>query len=422
MVAPAQGRALHNRRARAPHRLAGAARGGDTTQLTTYSATTGGARGIYDVLARLGWQVSRRTTRLDGALDTGAVYAILAPPIPLDSTERMTLLQTVRAGGRVLIVSQDTQFTTHFRMHAVYAPGRTAPIEETSAAGDGANVMHRDPPESFGLPVFVASGWMPPQFVVEAEPPTDYDTAAVLLWASHNRYDSASAAPLVLGRRLGKGRVVLVGDPSLLWNATVQEGHSALAILRAIEWLAPSNRKVIFDEYHHGRGYKGVDYNMPGAIVQALTGTAAGRAGIQLLIAALVLLIALGVRPIPPRPVLTIQRRSLLEHVDALGRAYQQINALQFGTQQLMRGLRRRHPTGAAVAQGTTFSDTEYLASVQHRYGIAQRDIETISRVLQGDSNTPSSDTVSAPAAVRDELFIQAGRAVASIEHSMHIQ
>jgi hypothetical protein len=257
-----------------------------------------------------------------------------------------------------------------------------------------------------------------PQSIVRAQPPID-DTIAVFLWASPNRYDSVAAAPLILGRRVGRGRAVLVGDPSLLWNVTVQEGHSGLAIQRAIEWLAPSNRTVIFDEYHQWKSEQsGPD--VLGAIGEALTDTAAGRVGVQIIAASLVLLIALGVRPIQPRPMQMLQRRSLLEHVDALGRAYQQIHASQFGTQQLIRGLRRRHPTGAAVVRWRAASDAEYLAVAQQRYGTAQSDIDAITRALHDPSATSASDNVSDRA--HDDMFVQAGRAVGSIEHSMHIK
>ena len=241
------------------------------------------------------------------------------------------------------------------------------------------------------------------RFVVRATLPL-HDTVAVFLWASPNRDDSATAASLILGRRVGRGRVVLVGDPLLLRNTAVWEGHSAIAIQRALEWLAPPTRMVTFDEYHQTHSAP-AGPDVFGAISRTLTDTAAGRAGVQGIAAVLVLLLAIGVRPISPRPTTVLQRRSLLEHVDALGRAYQQIHAGQFGTRQLVRGLRRRHPAGGAAPRWAAASDADYLMGIQRRYGTPQSDIEAVTSAL----DTPVGDTA----------FAEAGRALGRIEHAM---
>jgi hypothetical protein len=394
-------------------------------QLTTYSTSAMGARGIYDVLGRLGWRTSRWRQTLDTTLNRDAVYAILDPSVDLDSAELDTLHRFVRDGGRLLIVSSDSEFVSFTQMRPVLysgidtargtAPGRV-PVNKMLAAGDSANVAHvgtANEPQGMFDALQLTPSWM-----VEPLPPV-HDSIAVFLWAPGKRQDStfgtaavlrdsASGAALVLGRRVGAGHVVLIAAPLLVTNLAIREGHSALALQRAMEWLAPPHRAIVFDEYHHG--FARHDADVLAAVQSALADTPAGHGGIQLIVAAGLLLIALGVRAIAPRSVQQIQRRSLLEHVDALGRAYQQIHAGTFGTRQLLRGVRRRHPTGAAAGRGGAVSDAEYLTAMQRRYAIAQEEIDCVTRAL-GDKAVRS-----------DGRFLEAGRALAKIEQAMQTQ
>jgi hypothetical protein len=117
---------------------------------------------------------------------------------------------------------------------------------------------------------------------------------------------------------------------------------------------------VIFDEYHHGLGNHG---NALRAIRGALFDTPVGRAGLQLLVAGLVLLLALGARPIAARPRMRLERRSPLEHVGALSRAYMQKGATRLAARRLVHGIRRRHGTAAR-----TGDDDAYLRRLAERY------------------------------------------------------
>ena len=117
---------------------------------------------------------------------------------------------------------------------------------------------------------------------------------------------------------------------------------------------------------------------MPGAIRDALLHTAPGRAFLQLVVAGLILLLVYGVRPIAPVRRRSIERRSPLEHVGALARAYQQAEATRLATQRLVRGLRRRRPLGATGA----LDDESYLSLVSSRKPELAEDVDRVRAAL----------------------------------------
>jgi hypothetical protein len=170
------------------------------------------------------------------------------------------------------------------------------------------------------------------------------------------------------GFTLGRGRVVVYSDPDLLRNDVVRIcrwdiGHR---VVESLDWVAAGRRQaLVFDEYDQGYG---TQPSMWRVSREFLFGSTVGRAFAQAIGAALVLMLALGVRPIPPRDVPRIERRSPLEHVDALARAYERINATRLVARRLAAGLRRRHGRGtwSARAAGTGGGDADerFLSAV----------------------------------------------------------
>ena len=120
---------------------------------------------------------------------------------------------------------------------------------------------------------------------------------------------------------------------------------------------------LVFDEYDQGYG---TQPSMWRVSREFLFGSTVGRAFAQVIGAALILMLALGVRPIPPRDVPRIERRSPIEHVDALARAYERISATRLVARRLAAGLRRRHGHGtwSARAAGTGDADERFLSAV----------------------------------------------------------
>ncbi len=140
----------------------------------------------------------------------------------------------------------------------------------------------------------------------------------------------------------------------------------------------------MFDEYHQGYG---AHASVMRAAGHFLVATPVGRGIAQGIGAALVLLLAVGVRPIAPTDRRTIERRSPLEHVAALAQAYQQIGATRVAARRLARGLRRRHGAAGAGMGGRSVGggetgvgaaspvDDAFLSTVAARYPAVAADV-----------------------------------------------
>jgi hypothetical protein len=207
--------------------------------------------------------------------------------------------------------------------------------------------------------------------------PGDQVTLTKLNWRSGVRPDSVRefvsleqppeqrrgrqrAAHSAVGFPLGRGRVVVGSDPDVLRNDAIRVCKYALDIeaVHMLAYLGDSTRThIVFDEFHQGYGEQ---RGTMGAISRYLLGESSGRLLFQVLGAGLILLLAAAPRLIPPRDPEFIERRSPLEHVDALGRAYAQVGATRSATARLVRGVRRRL-AGGASRSGLDVSDEAFL-------------------------------------------------------------
>ena len=183
----------------------------------------------------------------------------------------------------------------------------------------------------------------------------------------------------------GAGRLVVAADPDVFRNDALRECRFGLdvALVRALEYLSaggPSPRRAIsFDEFHQDR----TRFGMSGAVERFLSDTPPGRTMLQLALAALLLLIAAAPRVLPPRELARIERRSPLEHVDALARAYLQVGATRTSAQHLVRGLRRRMERGAARGKRTGPGEDElYLLRLTDVKPALAGDIATVRHAL----------------------------------------
>lgn len=355
--------------------------GAYSSAITTFSARPYGARGVYEVSERLGWPVERRVTSLDTTLDARATYLILAPPMALTAVEVGALMRAVRAGAGALVSpAARTPLADSLGVHrteliafgadvvsgADSAGSRTAQAEAISDAAAEAGMF------DYALETDSSMKW----------------SATTMVRVEHEDEEK----PAMMSLRVGSGEVVVLADPGYFRNLNARGGASTLFAVRTFEWLDPSrNRPLVFDEYHQGFGER---ESMPGAIRDALLRTAPGRVFLQLAAAALILLLVYGVRPIAPVKRSSIERRSPLEHVGALARAYQQTEATRTSTQRLLRGLRRRRPLGATGA----LDDQSYLSLVSSRKPELAADVERVRTAL--DRSLPAAEWVAVGAAI----------------------
>jgi hypothetical protein len=325
--------------------------------LSSFGAGPGGARGLYETLNRLGFRVDRALGPMRGELDPDAVWFVLAPEIQPTATEVHRLLDAVRAGaGLVVLPETGSRLADSLGM-------RRAPV--VPLPGRGGRAQRDSIAYGRGLIAWVLRP-------LESAQDTVLTTTTGVRWflSVATRYGTE---PVVLGRTLGRGRIIVAANADLFSNAAVRDGEPAVRVVRLIEWLledAGAGRTLRFDEYHHGFGTQA---SVTKVARRALLHTPAGRTALMLAVAAVVLLIAAGTRPIPPLPRQRIERRSPLEHVAALARAYREARANDRAVRLLVRGVRRRH--GGIQPR---LDDAAWLRVLAERHPSVAHDIDTL--------------------------------------------
>jgi hypothetical protein len=349
-------------------------RSGDQ-RLTTRSTSPNGASVLYELARRLGWRVERRE---QSSLpdDPRAIHVVLDPPTPPSATETHALLEHVRRGGGLLYVMSGAgplNDSLHVRRGAgniaVLHPdaARTPAAPNTATREDADEADEVDDPHGCRRGRNGAAPMWPDGRIRLWElrwrrtPPA----RRVVFAETQHAWTGPGAAgaqdtPAAVGFEYGRGRVVVAADPDLLRNDVLRvcAWDADVTAVRMLEYLseaesgdgAPRRGRVVFDEYHQGYGDQP---SMARAVNVFLTRTAAGHAVAQLVAAGLVLVLALGPRGIPPRDVERVHRRSPLEHVGALARAYVQTGATRTAAALLLRGVHRRvERAGGGAASG----------------------------------------------------------------------
>ncbi len=382
-------------------------------ELSARSSGPNGARGLATAAERLGWPVRRLEAPFEAPLDTAVVHLILEPRLPLRASEVAAVLDAVRGGGALVVtepsarlgdsleraigvrvlptVRQTARVATASAnacpeglrtLGLLPAPGAQALLLRTGVTP--AIVLAREGVRASRLPaqraMFDAQMRGDTAAIRRAdaalrdelrtrttdelggdEEGDDADTTRVARRNAPSR--TTVMLPAVAGFTLGAGRVLYVADPGMLRNDVLRHcpWGADLVAIRGLEWVSGGGRPaLVFDEYHHGAGQP------PGLMHRlrlALTRTDGGRAISTLGIGLLLLALTRGARPLPPATRLRYERRSSLEHVDALARAYAQVGATGTAARRLVRGLRRRHGSTTRIED-----DDAFLARVVERH------------------------------------------------------
>jgi len=197
---------------------------------------------------------------------------------------------------------------------------------------------------------------------------------------------SARDAPdgeVAVGFPVGRGRVVVVSDPDVLRNDVLRRCDWGIDVraVRMLEYLragVPAPRTaLVFDEYHHGYGQR---VSMVRTSGRFLVGHPVGRTLLHLALAALVLLLAVAPRALPPVDVLRVERRDPLEQIDALAHAYEQVRATRTIAARLLHGVRSRVERGWSAARARP--DDEFLADAEREVPSLAPDVEIVRRAL----------------------------------------
>ena len=338
------------------------------TRLTVTKYGPGNARLAADIARRLGWDVRAETAAVGTPIDTTAIYAVFAGPTPMTSVQRSALLNGVRRGAGLLVApSSDGDFALLDSLGLrTGRPGvvATTPLGKCAAQTDPLAAL-RARTSMLTFDTAAAKGR------ASSTPIVPYPQHARTLLTSEVRVardeedESARAPkppattngatlttreqrPSIVAFALGRGRVVALADPDLLRTDQLRSCAmgSALSMVRSLEYLSDGRqRRVIFAEYYQLASSDGA-----GVVVwEWLRFSAPGRMLLTLMAAGLLWLMALGRRTLAPVYRLRDERRSALEHVDALATAWQAVRGTRTVARLLARGIRRRHhvPGGA---------------------------------------------------------------------------
>ena len=360
------------------------ATGGRTgdSRLSSHLAGAQGAKLLYATAGRLGWRVSRREAQpMPPAASGTTVHAVLAPPIAVTPEEAHRYLQAVRGGDALLFVLKQRS-TFGRRDPDVLADSLGVSHAAPLAAGEldipAADTAGCSPPSRFVPPI-----WENGRTLLLPLRWTRGEPAGLQVFASTEPERRAPAGDVAVGFPLGRGRVAVVSDPDLLRNDVLRRcGWGAdVRAVRILEWLRDGGRAprsdLVFDEYHQGYGPQ---RSMIGATRRFLVEHPVGRVLLQLSLGALVLLLALAPRALPPADVVRVERRDPLEQIDALAHAYEQVRATRTLAARLLHGVRSRVERGWSPARARP--DEEFLAEAVRQVPVLATDVELVRRAL----------------------------------------
>jgi hypothetical protein len=191
-----------------------------------------------------------------------------------------------------------------------------------------------------------------------ASPPAEYPGVIPISGTS-----TTDIRPTMVAFTLGKGHVVALADPDVLRTDQLRSCTmgGALSVVRGLEFLSGGGRRpVVFAEFYQQELSDG-----PVVVVREwLVRSAIGRLVLTLMAAALLLIIARGRRTLAPVYRAREERRSPLEHVDALATAWQSVRGTRTVARMLARGIRRRHAAG----RWRSLDDREFLSALAVRH------------------------------------------------------
>jgi hypothetical protein len=275
-------------------------------------------------LDQLGPRVAPRYGSLTDEPPRGAGLVILEPVLPPTAAEVRDVLRWVRQGGVL-----------------VYSPGFGGLVMdslglslERQTSGPG---LFLEPAERESL---LPSPWTDGV----AERPTasgwsvEADSTRALTWVPLSFVDDSIDVTLAWLPE-GLGGVLVLADAEELANQTVGSSSLAIVVTRAIvDLLAPADT-LFFSEYHQGldgrRGFLREAYGLAAS-------SPLGRVALYLAGAGVLLFLLSGRRFGSPLQEPEADRRSPLEHVEALGQIYRTSRSHGRVARRLVRGAARR--------------------------------------------------------------------------------
>jgi hypothetical protein len=272
---------------------------------TTYSAGPGGYKALYTWLKALGIWTRRWEKDLRGLPPDAKVLLLIQPEIMPTGREIGTLKRWVRRGNTLVLAARPSH-------PVISAFGLNADAEEPSVEDEkdlrvqpGVYSQQVKKLHSQGIPGMASSR---PDVIF------------------HIRNSGRGLLAVIPE---GKGRIIAMAAPELFNNMALRDGHHARL---ALNLLLPhlGKGRLLVDEYHHG-------YGRVGSLFEHLARSGGKAALLHGLLLLLTLWAAFGRRFGPQRPIVPVERRSSMEHLQAIARLFQRAGARDLAMGALLR-------------------------------------------------------------------------------------
>lgn len=307
---------------------------------STLRTTPDGTAAFARSLEALGLEVEERFFSMTEQPPSGGVEALLEPLQGLSAGEAHLLLEWVREGGVLL-----------------YSPGFWGNLGDS--VGLGASWQDPDEGETVLLPHRWTEGVPEPETTLPWGAQPDSGWTGEMVPLLERRLDDDRTLVQVAWLPMEEGGILFLADAAALSNQRLAESSHALVAARALLELAGPGGRVAFSEYHLGNDGRGT---VLGQLRVLLLESALGRVAMYAGAVGVLLLLLGGVRFGAPVPVEVVDRRSPLEHVDALAGIYRSAGAHGTVARHLVQGAARR-----AGWSGT--GDLAFLDRAQGRGG-----------------------------------------------------
>ncbi len=296
---------------------------------SSFRTSPDGVAALFRSLERFGVNAAPRLTPLVEADPVRGTIVLLEPVVFPSPREARALLHHVRAGGTLLYAPRARTSLQEFGRMAVTPLMDSLGIEhrfnnayERLTEATFSDPVWEDHPLTDGLPSAHR-----PRHVISLNDEEGETTDLLTAESTDGRRDYGAEWSVVSEIGMGAGRVVVFAESAGLSNGEAAEDPlAALFVRAAVAYTEPADT-VFFDEYHLGIGTL---RSRAEIVTGFFTGSPGGRALLQLLLIGALALACAGLRFGSPTPAVAPpdrERRSPLEHADALGDLYRKSGA-----------------------------------------------------------------------------------------------
>ena len=274
---------------------------------STYNSGSAGYKALYLWLRELGVPAKRWERPLMELPREADVLVMMSPGLGPGPDELKALETWVRNGGTLILVSSpgDAFARRHF-------------VLEVKMRAD-------DQKKEDKSPSFQPGPYIRGQRTIMGKTHAGVDS---------KRPDAVLHARDAFGKLImvveeGKGRVIMVSDPSLFSNVKLREGdHARLALDILLSHLGQG--QLLFDEYHHG-------YGRINSVAAYVFRSEAFVPLLQVMFLVLLLWAFAGRRFGPARPLRRGMERSSMEYVRAVAQLFQRVKARRLALESVLR-------------------------------------------------------------------------------------